>query len=292
MKICVPSLGRALMSTTLKRLKDQGLLKDTYIFVYDFDAEAYRAQYSDATIVTVGSIKNLPMKRNKILEYGIENGWKTLLMIDDDIQSILLKSDDNRMKYTHDIALMNRLFEDIMEQIGYDFTVLAPRFNFILTDPLKPTKPLLMPYSQFSSVMYFNLEKLKDVRFDNVLLEDMDLYIKLNILGHKCYKTRHIQVANRLTQSGGLQDYTKVKERFSIGMQQMYDKYLGSEYFIQPTVAGLANFKGPRFKKYIKENYPKSYIDKKDIPSIINKWEEVDLPEYFPKKREKKEKES
>ena len=138
MKICVPSLGRALTSTTLKRLKDQGLLKDTYIFVYDFDADSYKAQYSDATIVTVGSVKNLPMKRNKILEYGIENGWKTLLMIDDDIQSILLKSDDNRMKYTHDIALMNALCmvrADPARRLGFSLDTQTP-FSMITSVPL------------------------------------------------------------------------------------------------------------------------------------------------------------
>ena len=265
--ICVPSLGKAGKSSTLKLLLDEpGMIENTYIFVYDFEVDAYTKAYPGANVVNVGATKNLPNKRNRILDYGKEQGWKKLLMIDDDIKGFVVKRiGEEKPERLESFNEFITIVEDIEDQLNDDYTVLCPRWNFISCDNINEGN-LLIEYSQLANVFFFNLEKLGDMRFEQMSLEDIDMYIRLVLNGHKCYKLRQVQAYSTLAEDGGYQTYMDTTERYLGGIKQLHDKFEHSDSFIYATKQGFAGMRKPAFVKWLKEYH--SEVALHDIPKI------------------------
>jgi len=248
MNICVPSLDRSNSSHTLAKLKIEGLLQHTHIFVYSFDVESYKKAYPEANVVDCGNYKNLARKRNKILEYGLLSNWKHLLMMDDDITSIVMK---NEAQNIYAIST-NKLYEELLN-IRNDFVIAAPRYNFISCDNITSSNKLI-EFSSVSSVLFFNLENLKDYRFDeSMIIEDMDLFLNIVLNGDKVYKLRYIQASNKIAQKGGYQSYTKVEERHLLGLRQLFSKYEDADKFISLSKNGFVGLNKRRLEKYVRE---------------------------------------
>lgn len=286
MKICVPSLGRAGNSSTLKLLEEYGLLEDTYVFVYDFDYDAYSTVYPKANVIKVGTEKNLPKKRNKILDYAQQQGWKYILMLDDDVKGMIIKSNEGQYKKTEDYRVIWHVFEDIANQLNGEFTILSPRVNFLYTDPLKQ---LLSPYNHFSAIIFFNIEKLGELRYNDSLIEDVDLFIKLNFAGQRSYQIKHCMMGNAMGQKGGLQDYIKLKDRYDRGMEQIRENYKDADEFVYFTKRGFLGVSQRNFKKYMQLNYPDYYMSEDKVPQIKNIFDSLDIEEHIIKHRERKE---
>lgn len=264
--ICVPSLGKATTSLTLKKLASENMLTNTYIFVYDFEKEDYANQFPEANVISVGNTKNLPNKRNFILDYGVSQGWKNLLMIDDDIKGFCLKRiNSDKVEPIKTYKEFLDYLEDIDKQLNGDYTAICPRWNFISCDKLADDN-LLIEYSQFAAVILFNLENLKDMRYDQCKLEDIDLYIRLVLNNHKVYKLRQIQAFSTLAQSGGYQTYMDVSSRFSDGIKELHNKFEHSDDFLKPTTRGYAGMRKPAFKKWLRTYHPDVIIH--ELPKI------------------------
>lgn len=247
--ICVPSLNRAGESPTLDKLRNEGLLNFTHIFVYSFDVEAYSSTYPEATIVDCGNHKNLARKRNRILEYGLTKGWTSLLMIDDDITGVKVK-DENQV--LTNVNLTRLIYE--LESIPKGYVILAPRYNFIACDIITSVNKLI-EFSAVSSVLFFDLTKIANYRFDeNMIIEDMDLFLNIVLNGDKVYKLRHVQAMNKVAQKGGYQSYTKLEERHRRGIEELHNKYPMSKEFVVMTKHGFVGLNKRRLEKYVNEN--------------------------------------
>lgn len=265
--ICVPSLGKAGKSSTLNKIVlEEEVAKNTYVFVYSFDIENYRAAYPSLNFVDVGETKNLPNKRNKILEYAEDNNWKNIIMIDDDIKGFAIKG-INDEKYTRlsTFSEFIKYIENVANQLNGDYTMISPRWNFISTDKLNEGN-LLIEYSQLANLFYINMEKMKGNRFNQMMLEDIDMYISLVLKGHKLYKLRQIQAYSTLAEAGGYQVYMDVSTRYMKGIEQLHNKYKNSESFIYATKLGYAGMKKPAFVRWLKEYHPEVKIH--DLPII------------------------
>lgn len=265
--ICIPSLGKAGKSSTLNSLlKEPDMLKNTFIFAYDFEVEAYTKAYPGANIVNAGQTKNLPNKRNKILDYGKEQGWNKLLMIDDDIKGFSLKrlgAEKPEKIETYEEFI--RIVEDIENQLDNDYTMICPRWNFISCDNVNEGN-LLIEYSQLANVFFINLDKIGDMRFEQMSLEDIDLYIRLVMNGHKCYKLRQIQAYSSLAEDGGYQTYMNTSERYLGGIKQLHEKFEGADSFVHATKQGFAGMKKPSFVKWLKQYHPEAAAH--ELPKI------------------------
>ena len=293
---CVPSLGRAGSSTTLNFLREQNLLSNTYIFCYNFEEEFYRKEYPNANIVTVGDIKNLALKRASILNYGKQNNWNHLLMIDDDFRNFTIKSNDNRYKKSNNLSILYDIFENAAQQINDDFTVIGAKYNFLSTCDLSKAKVLELSVNMCQA-LFFNLNTLDNLTYNSPsLIEDLDFMIKLNLAGKKTYRLNNLLISCGFRNvPGGFQNYLKdASNRFRTGYEQILNRYKEQNVDvtkflnIKDTDYFYVGISTSKLRKYIKENFPNNYIDSSVVPSINNYFDLADIEEYVPRSKQNK----
>lgn len=293
---CVPSLGRAGSSTTLNFLREQNLLSNTYIFCYNFEEEFYRKEYPNANIVTVGDIKNLALKRASILNYGKQNNWNHLLMIDDDFRNFTIKSNDNRYKKSNNLSILYDIFENAAQQINDDFTVIGAKYNFLSTCDLSKSKVLELSVNMCQA-LFFNLNTLDNLTYNSPsLIEDLDFMIKLNLAGKKTYRLNNLLISCGFRNvPGGFQNYLKdASNRFRTGYEQILNRYKEQNVDvtkflnIKDTDYFYVGISTSKLRKYIKENFPNNYIDSSVVPSINNYFDLADIEEYVPRSKQNK----
>ena len=249
MKICVPSLGRAGNSSTMSKLKEENLLDITVLFVYSDEIELYSKAYPGVEIYDCGTFRNLSRKRNAIIEYGLKNKLNHVFMLDDDISTVYFKDENQKVSKTNIETLINECLN-----VKEEYVICGPRYNFIYTDYISKDNKLI-EYSVVAGALCINLNNIKNYRFDeNMIIEDMDLFMQIILNGDKVYKLRNIQIVHKTGQKGGYQLYTTMLARHEKGIKQLHSKYIDSDKYIILSKKGVVGFNKSKYLKHKNED--------------------------------------
>lgn len=162
--VCIPSYKRAGKVTTHK-LFPPGVAK---IVVCESQAAAYRKHYGSAVVTIPDSEDGSPpKKRNAIL-----NRYPVVLMMDDDVSTVGMYEDGNRINYTGDMLMriVSRYF-DLAAQIGVTLWGINQNNDALIYDTYRPfnfLSPVLGPFTGHIRpvVRYDELIKTKeDIEF-------------------------------------------------------------------------------------------------------------------------------
>lgn len=251
----VPSLGRAGISSTLKYLKDQGLSKETHIWVYDFEEETYRENYPDMILHVMNFPKNLTKKRNKLIDYIIEHG-EPGIMLDDDISYFSIGKNQNGplIKIT-DFALIYDLFERAIK-VCPEISSLCCKRNFITTFNAEPNN-LFTKFSVPSALIFFSGKPMKSRADEATKADDICFVTECWLNKELSLKFNIIYINHTFgTNSGGLQsDYTdfkaSTKQRLEEEHKFMVNKYDNESTYTINEKTGYFGSNGTKVRRWL-----------------------------------------
>lgn len=251
----VPSLGRAGVSSTLENLQEQGLAKDTHLWIYDFEEDIYRKEYPEMNFHVMSFPKNLTKKRNKLIDYIIESG-EPGIMLDDDISHFAIgKNPNNELIKTTDFARVYDLFERVTI-ICPEINNLCCKRNFITTYNMEP-KNIFTKFSVPSALIFFSGRPLVSRADEATKADDICFVTECWLNKELSLKFNPVYISHQFgTNAGGLQaDYkdfkASTKQRLEEEHKFMVNKYNNADTYSINEKTGYFGSNGTKVKKWL-----------------------------------------